>query len=194
MTGRSLASLGLMLATLAGLAQTRPAWMHDLGMDWWGLPELYRVIDSERERKQQIDAYGDVVQARYRAKQAVLEELLAGRMALVKAAALFRALDQTMPQGREHIDRFCVGMGEGERTCLEVLGHVRGRYRREMPSPIQALVDRLSVEVEDQVCSHGDVALPAVEWLPPPASTLRVRGGPALRLADAAGGSPAILP
>jgi hypothetical protein len=193
MTGRSLASLGLMLATLAGLAQTRPAWMHDLGMDWWELPELYRGIDTERERRQEIDAYGEVVLARYQAKVAVLDELIAGRLALAKAAALFRAIDQAMPQGREHIDRFLVGMGEGERTCREVLGHIQGRYPRGMPSPIQALVDRLSAEVEDQVCGHGDVALPPVEWLPP-VSTLRVRGGPDLRFPGAAGGSPVIGP
>jgi hypothetical protein len=159
-TGRSLAGLGLTLAMVVGLVP-EPARLRDLARELEKLPEVYRQMESEGQRRSFLDHYGEYVLRRVRTKEAILDALAAGRLSLFEAAAAFRAVNQRLPTGHEFNRSLAQGRSEGERYCRQVLCCLRGR---RLPQQTRdKLIGRLEADLENELRRYGDVCLPAVE-------------------------------
>ncbi len=159
-TGRSLASLALAMATVVGLLP-EPARLRDLARELEKLPEACRRLESERERASFLDRHGENVLGRVRAKEAILNALVAGQMNLFEAAASFQAVDQRLPRGQEYPRNLARCRSDGEGYCRQVLGCLNARHLP--PGAGNNLLGRLEADLESELRRCGDVCLPAVE-------------------------------
>jgi hypothetical protein len=98
-------------------------------------------------------------------KERVVQAVLAGRLTLLEAAALFRALDHGPPafswtQFRTHLP----GDTDEERHCHEVIESVHASLRQKDVPRSEVVRDRLRTELAGHV-SRGSLRLPDVEGL-----------------------------
>jgi hypothetical protein len=83
------------------------------------------TVSSERARLAELEEKLQVFVQRVKRKQRVTDELVAGRLTLLEAAALFRALDLATPAINWDIFRASTpGNSDDERHCHEVIDWV----------------------------------------------------------------------
>jgi hypothetical protein len=100
--------------------------------------------------------------ARTRAKCRIADEVIAGRLSLLQAAAAFRDLDERWP--RSPIIWACYpNASEGEVRCLNVIGYVGAEAP---PDRAAELTDCLHAEL-DAMLRDGALRLPSPENAPP---------------------------
>jgi hypothetical protein len=144
----SLALLALALAALAGTGKR------------WGTRARRPPAEDEAEREAQLDRRLRVAQARIDAKWKVIEQVLAGRLALLAAAARFRALNDEPADCPCREDHFGPATSRGEKLCRQVIAWAREMAREEGSSAALAAVDRLEAELKAILARDGRVRLP----------------------------------
>jgi hypothetical protein len=125
---------------------------------WTGAPQGHPSAAAEYREKarQKVRAY----LRRVARKEQVVQEVLAGQLNLLEAAALFRALDHGPPEF--HWDYFhdrWPGDTDEERHCHEVIDCVGSVLRRAADSRDQEVCARLRAELVEHLC-RGTLHLP----------------------------------
>ena len=143
------ATLRWFLCALVVLGLFFGTWAARAGLDFWNVPEVGRPIDTEKvEETRRIDE-------RSRCRDRVADDLCAGRVGLLEAAARFRDLNAGTPAGRVVSVHF-PGDSEDERCCRHVIAWVHTRQEGE--SPEQAA--RLTAALEQELRREGRLRLP----------------------------------
>jgi hypothetical protein len=109
--------------------------------------------DEELERRRQIYL------RRYSVKEHAVEDLLAGRLTLLQAAAQFRDLEKSLPV--TWAPRIAAtGPAEGERLCRLVIGTAKSWMEEHVPAAAADMAARLEAELERHRGPDGTVRLP----------------------------------
>lgn len=143
--------LGIALVTaLAVLAVAGPDWGKCLGV------KRSYFVNCEEPTEQSA-----VIMRRVAAKNRVIDQLIAGEMTLVEAAAWFRYLNEN-PSRYRHDYRDWPGDSDEEKACRQVLSwaEVRVLSQAESKSQAAAMVQRLEDELEQTLRREGRVELP----------------------------------
>jgi hypothetical protein len=120
-----LSSLALTLALVPGLAAA-------VGLDLWNVPATLNALGEAEEFDRRLDEEVQAVQLRRALKDEAAEDVVAGRLTLVEAAARFRRLDaDASEEYRRGWGLLSEGSSDEERYCRQVLGYaglaLRGR-------------------------------------------------------------------
>jgi|GEM_PF-3368918 len=109
--------------------------------------------DEELERRRQIYLQ------RYGVKEHAVQDLLAGRLELLQAAAQFRDVEKSLPV--TWAPRIAAtGPAEEERLCRVVISMARGWMLENVPAQAAAATARLEAELEQHRDPDGVVRLP----------------------------------
>jgi hypothetical protein len=152
-----LAGVAVLVGALALLAPA--SWQGDSLPGGRGYPsEQLRLAAHEQNLRDSA--------LRLRRKQRVSDEVLAGRLTLLEAAALFRALDHGPPPF--HWDHFRIsrsGNSDDERHCKELIDWVDWTQRKTDPARAEALRKDLRAELSEHL-GRGPLRLPHISELP----------------------------
>src|SRR5262249_12653247 len=85
---------------------------------------------------------------RLQTKDAVLNELLAGRLTLLEAAARFGELDAGLPDTRDHLLKAYPGVPYQVALCRQVISYARAEMRLRAPEQMESVVARLEAELQ----------------------------------------------
>jgi hypothetical protein len=121
----------------------------------------------EEARQAALEQKFQGITQRARRKQRVAEEVLAGRLTLLEAAALFRALDHGPPEF--HWGRFRAswpGKNDDERHCQEAIHWVYLALRDTNPGNAEALRQDLNTQLSEHQ-RLGPLRLCRISELPP---------------------------
>jgi hypothetical protein len=158
---RTMSFVALLGMVLIGLGQYRPAWAVQAGLDWWNLPELCEQVRRGEEKLAAQEPRGRAMVERFRARGAVTEELRAGRLTLVQAAARFRNLNAYPPDSVPDLRHYVPGATDEERLCRQVIFWAEGSdpamplaARKWTRRQLEAELDRLLAE------NNGIIRLP----------------------------------
>src|SRR5262245_1705481 len=163
------AALGL---PVAGVSYSHPTWTSDLGLDFWSVPELQDRIARQRRHRVMLDVEDEIVLRRIARKEALVQELLAGRMGLLETAAWFRELNAERPDYLPMIRNAFPGSTDDERYCRNVIYYAQS-YLNASGASDSAAVERLHAELA-RCSARGGVTLPAVPTSPErPAADVR---------------------
>lgn len=154
------ASAVVAAALAAGLSGLAGPW---LGEDM-NVAELGRWMLRESRRTEAISALRETVDVARTRKNAVVDEVLAGRLTLVEAAVKFREADEAI----EHVDpETAVGYSTPETeegVCAQVVVWVRAESERLPPAERQRIIRSIEQQFEDR---FGSAALAAMGQILP---------------------------
>lgn len=129
---------------------------------------IYRAHDR-LQRRQALDGKSIIVYessdeskgitARLMAKVRIVEEVIAGRLSMLQAAAAFRDLDKRWPRAADPRLIYPKAATEDEVYCLCVIGYVN---RETPPDRAAELTRRLHAEL-DAALRNGTLRLPDLE-------------------------------
>src|SRR5262245_34878517 len=123
---RSLLSAGAAVAVVAAVVCLGAGFAGRWGADGWGVADLSETMQQERLRGERLQERLDSANATLRARQAVLDEVVAGRLTLLEAAARYRDLDEREPGFNWEKFRLYYDCGsDEERFCRQVIDFVR---------------------------------------------------------------------
>jgi hypothetical protein len=146
-----LSSLALALALLPGLAAA-------VGLDLWNVPATFNALGQAAEFDRRLDEEMLAVQVRTALKDEAAEDVAAGRLTLVEAAAGFRRLDADAPDDyRRGWLATAEGGSDDERYCRQVLAHVGGVLRDGADAA--DVLAGLNRQLEE-ILARGDLRLP----------------------------------
>jgi hypothetical protein len=151
---RLLLSLALLAVSLVALAGTRKRW----GTSGWrpGAPPA----EDQAAREARMERQLRVALARINAKRKLIQQVLAGRLGLLEAAARFRDLNDEPADCPCRDDHHRPGASRGENLCRQVLIWAREVAREQDSSAARATVARLEAELKAILARDGDVRLP----------------------------------
>jgi hypothetical protein len=156
--GRPCLFVGVTVLVGALALPARTSWPGDDLPDGQGSSEE-RVRQANLEQKVQATA------RRIRRKQRVSQEVLAGRLTLLEAAALFRALDHAPPEFKwDHFRASTPADSDDERHCHEVIHWVSNTVRH--PCEAEALRQDLDTQ-RSEYRRLGPLRLRQINELPP---------------------------
>src|SRR5262249_23603605 len=121
--------------------------------------EALRAIESSRDVKQDLERRNAAVIDRITAKDQVADEVIAGRLTLVEAAARFRDLNAVPPDHPDPYRTTYPGGSDREKLCRQVISWVASATGRAQ-AEARALVACLEAELEDLLGRHGTIELP----------------------------------
>src|SRR4051812_37481770 len=119
----------LLIAGLAGavgavLYLARPSWAAHLGLDFWEFPSLSARIASDRQEAGSLATKDEQVMRRIAVKEAIVEDLIHGRIGLLDAAAQFRVLTAGQRGYSLVLRGMYPNMTDEERVCRNVISYV----------------------------------------------------------------------
>jgi hypothetical protein len=146
-----LSSLALALALVPGLAAA-------VGLDLWNVPAALGAMGKAAELDGRLDEELQAVQLRRALKDEAAEDVVAGRLTLVEAAAQFRRLDADASEGyRRAWVVMARGVPDEERYCRQVLDYAEVELRDRTDGP--AVLAGLNRQLEEALAG-GDLRLP----------------------------------
>jgi hypothetical protein len=145
-TSRRLWIAGVLGLVLAGISSAHPTWPTDLGVDFWNVPALKERLVSDRQLADQLATADRHVMRRIAAKETIIDDLVAGRIGLLEAAADFRALNAGRPAYLMVIRSIYPEMTDDERLCRNVIGYVEAGGEGDEDG--RALIHRLTEELQ----------------------------------------------
>src|SRR4051794_9379807 len=138
---RLLVSLVVLSGGLAGIAAIRPAAIGRLGLQWRDAqPGPVRCVRSEETLARC---------RRGRAKERIIEQLLAGNMSLFDAAAWFAAVNEAPAEFPDLTWQALPGHSAGEKLCRQVIFWARSQMETTLPfSQVEGRVKELESDLE----------------------------------------------
>ncbi len=136
-------------------------WLYRLGGELAELPHQSHLLQEAASRRTEIDRSIEKANRRIIIKCRVIQDLLEGRTTLVRAAAVFRHVDESYNYPRPQVETL-PGATLDENACHEVIRWVRtsqvGNSKGEKPD----LIRRLETELASLLSSPGGLKLPEV--------------------------------
>jgi hypothetical protein len=148
---------GLLLAVFS----VCPDWAESAGLDLWKVPSLGDRMEAELRRGDDLEGRLDEVTRRIDAKTRVTEEVVAGRLGLLEAAARFRDLTGGSAEALRHLRGAYDGADDDERFCRAVIAWARTSVPDRTPGEPGPTAPRLEAELRDRLRRDGRVTLPA---------------------------------
>jgi hypothetical protein len=145
-TSRRLWIAGVVGLALAGMSSAHPTWPTDVGIDFWNVPALKERLVQDRRLADELTTEDTRVMRRIAAKETIIEDLIAGRINLLEAAADFRALNAGRPGYMLVIRSSYPGVTDDERLCRNVIGYVEAGGETDEDG--RALIYRLTEQLE----------------------------------------------
>src|SRR5262249_41885967 len=134
-------------ALLLGACRAQPELARRLNLDVWTLPEMQQQI-AEGQRDL---AHGEEIlrglRERIERRERIADEVAAGRMGLLQAAARFRDLNAAGTTGGQDPGRLFVGDSDEERCCRQVIQWVNLRVEWQSTEETAQVGDRLEQEL-----------------------------------------------
>jgi hypothetical protein len=137
----------LFVGTLAaGCTALQPAFLADLGLDFWSLPELWGRLHDEEVRLAELTRTQQCVCSRHAVKDEATQDLIAGRLTLAEAVERFeQASGESLPLARRQLRLLHPDAPEGELLHQHVIDYVLAALENE-PQRSFAVVARLQQE------------------------------------------------
>ena len=154
-------SLFLVLAALLGAAWLQLDLLALCGVDVAEFCTSQEKAFRARQRQEWLRRRVEAIVQRNESREAVMRELLAGRLTLLQAARRFKDLNETpVTCQNDYRSRF-PGRSDGEKVCRQVLQWLEG-YLLGLPSEqAQTLRRRFADELREHLEHHdGIVVLP----------------------------------
>jgi hypothetical protein len=146
----ALALLGLLLRVVPG---------SPLAQDLGDLPRLASELAGEAERERELEALEKDIKLRARSRLWVAEELIAGRLSLLEAAAALRDVYRRSPSFvPEAYYRDLRDRSREERYCRDLIAAV-GLQLWDHPGQAEEVTRRLEAELEEHL-RRGPLRLP----------------------------------
>ncbi len=159
--GRFLLTLVLLAVGLAGVSSAQPEWLSVAGLGFGG----GEGANQEKERRANLERRGTIVFRRLAAKRQITGEVLAGKVTLFQAAALFEYLNDTPDDCRDPFRELIPGNSDGEKLCRQVIGWVeQGPRARTYKPGAEQRVQQLEADLAEHLAQNaGKVVLPTLE-------------------------------
>jgi hypothetical protein len=151
---RIFSTLALLGATLAGLAQYRPAWAADHSLDWWNLADLREQTRRDERELAECDQGKAERAARQAARAAVIKDLRAGRLSLAQAAAEFLRLVAGISPVQPQLIKADAAATELEHVCRQVVSWAEADAAAESPAAARQTRERLEQELSRLLAQH----------------------------------------
>lgn len=150
---RLLLCLSLLIVALVCFGSTRVGWLEREAAASKGTFEIFPPSQQN-----------EIITRRIKARIRVVDQLMAGEVTLVEAAAWFRYLNDTPPDYPEPSWRLLPGPSEGEKLCRQVIGWAEAHLCSRPRSPqLEARYAALKKELADLLAAQrGKVVLPEV--------------------------------
>lgn len=128
-------ALGAVLA-LAGLTlfAADPHWVTAAGLDVWNAPALQREYEEGVERSRGLDADGDKILCRIEVKEALVQQLIDGRITLAEVSARFLAMNRTYADQMQTLRHAYPDITDAERSARNVVTFVQARMNGLPPA------------------------------------------------------------
>jgi len=107
-----------------------------------------------------LQARLESTQRRVQARDAVVTELLAGRLTLLEAAARFGELNAGMPETRDRVMRAYPGAPYRVALCRQVIEQARSVLLVRAPEQVERVVARLEAELQAHMECEAGLRLP----------------------------------
>jgi hypothetical protein len=120
---------------------------------------IQMVLENLRRESQLADEQRETA-IRGAARQQAAEDVVAGRITLLEAAARFGELNSQLPNGGRKILLYSTGASEGERLCWQVIRWIRHNQLNLSEAEARTVERRLETELEDLLERDGTVQLP----------------------------------
>jgi hypothetical protein len=132
--------------TFAGAFAANPVWARSVGLDVWNASALAREHQEAIEQQRELNVVAAAIYQRIEAKEAIVRELVAGRMTLADATARFKALNAMDQDALRVIRETFPGSSDEEKTARNVIEYTLGRA--DAPAARARLDRRLKAEFQ----------------------------------------------
>jgi len=149
----TLAALALSVGAASALS---PGWVRSAGLDVWNMPRLERTVDEAVEQGRQLEDEDAEVRHRIRAKETLVEGLIAGRSTLAEVTSQFTALNQPYPEYMRMILVTYPGATDEEKAARNVIAYTLPRVRDT--SRRCAVAGRLEAELQSMMDGRTESA------------------------------------
>jgi hypothetical protein len=143
-----------------GVSCLRPDWAEAVGLDLWNLPVLEADLQAASARGDDLDSRLVESRERIDTKQQLAEQVAAGQLDLLEAAARFRDLTPETGAVRHYLRVVHHGSNDDERFCRVVISWVCGTVNSWPAAERARLVARLEAELDEYLRRDGRIALP----------------------------------
>lgn len=143
----------LVVLGIGGAFAASPAWARSVGLDVWNASELAEQEQEAVERKAELAAEDAEICQRIGLKEAVIDDLVAGRTTLAEATARFTDLNQSQPNYMTMIHLGYPGSTDEEKMARNVMGYALARA--EEPAECERLAHRLDAELRTMLDGHA---------------------------------------
>jgi hypothetical protein len=144
---------------LLGACRAQPDLARRLNLDVWTLPEMQQEI---AEGQRDLARGKEIVRGlreRSECRERIADEVAAGRMGLLQAAARFRDLNAAGPTIWYDPRRSSAGDSEEERCCRQVIHWVELRVALQSTEEAARVRDRLEQELGEWLQREGTLLL-----------------------------------
>jgi hypothetical protein len=109
---------------------------------------------------QDLEVQAKLVQQRCDAKNAVVADVIAGRLTLLEAAARFRSLNASCPQAKQWLSYKFRDQSYELALCRSIINRVEVELRSRASQQEYDTVARLESELAEHLQRHGRICLP----------------------------------
>lgn len=138
--------LALLVGLTVGLVYAQPAWIADLGLDFWSIPEMEKKLAQENQRRDDLEVQEKKLFGAITRKREILQDLVLEKMPLYQAAAEIQEL--TPP---EYLAMAAMEMNLEDKSLEEQLFRVVISWAQKQqngnPQETRALLNRLETEL-----------------------------------------------
>jgi len=150
---------GVLGLLLGGVVYAQPAWLADLGLDFWMLSEYSRELERQHLRGTKLTRQLNYALERMLAKKRIVRDLIDGRSTLLEAAVRLRDLPYPSENFRSELRKSEGGASDDENLCRHLLSWVPDLLMDD-PGFACSTLTRLQEELDDQLRQYGTVTLP----------------------------------
>jgi hypothetical protein len=158
---RNLLAFGAVMAAFIVVVHVQPTWAATLTMDLWNIVELEQTIESQVRKRQVLDEQFEFALQRCHRRRHIVDDVIAGRTTLLKAAVEFRSLNEELPASRWSYNQAYAGNSEGERLCRYVIRLVLTDLSERTRTLAATKVEKLEQELQALLQEDGIVHLPS---------------------------------
>jgi hypothetical protein len=144
---------------LFGISALQPDLAERLNLNVWTVPERERQIEQAQREMDQADSAMREVQIHLERRKRIADDVAAGRVGLLEAAARFRELNATALPTPFTLQGHFAGLSEEERCCRQVIEWVRIQLAQKSSADAELIAQRLEEELSEHLRHNEAVRL-----------------------------------